>query len=211
MSETYTPDNLFAGNEFPALALAGTLLAGQNLLRGSVLGAVLIAAATPAAVAGNSGNGTLAAATVSGAAKAGVYRAVCIEPGTDAGKFSVEDPDGITVGVATVGAAFTGGGLTFTIADGSTDFAAGDSFTITVAAGSGNLKLVDKDATDGSQHAKYILAADCNATDGNKTCAMYETGIFNSGALILAAGTTAADVKEALRSRSIFLRTVQSY
>lgn len=211
MSETYTPDSLIAGNEFPALTESGTLLAGQNLKRGTVLGAVLIGTATPAAVAGNSGNGTLATVTVSGAAKAGVYRAVCIEPGTDAGKFSVEDPDGVTVGVATAGVAFTGGGLTFTIADGTTDFAAGDSFTITVASGSGSLKKVDKTAIDGSQHARYILAADCDATSGAKTCVVYDTGIFNESALILADGTTVADVRAALRSRSIFLRSVQSY
>lgn len=89
-------------------------------------------AATPAAVAGNTGTGTIGTVTVGATAKAGVYRAVCFEVATDAGKFLVEDPAGIEVGVATVGSAFTGGGLTFTIAD-ATDFVAGDSFTITVA------------------------------------------------------------------------------
>ena len=44
-------------------------------------------------------------------AKAGVYKLVCIEPATNAGKFTVEDPDGVTVGIATVAVEFTGGGL----------------------------------------------------------------------------------------------------
>lgn len=89
--------------------------------------------ATPAAVAGNTGTGTIGTVTV-GAAKSGVYRATCIEPATDLGKFVVEDPDGVNVGVATVGTQFVGGGLTFTISD-ATDFVSGDAFTITVAAG----------------------------------------------------------------------------
>lgn len=96
-------------------------------------------AAVGAAVAGNTGNGTITAApTVGAGAKVGVYRAVCIEPATDLGKFTVENPDGVTVGVATVGTEFVGGGLTFTIADGDTDFVSGDSFTITVASVPGN-------------------------------------------------------------------------
>jgi len=97
-------------------------------------------AATGAAVTGNTGDGTITAAPIVGTgAKVGVYRAVCIEPATNAGKFIVEDPDGITVGIATAGVEFVGGGLTFTIADGTeADFASGDSFTITVAAVAGN-------------------------------------------------------------------------
>jgi hypothetical protein len=111
-----------------------------------------IAAPTPgaavgAAVAGNAGNGTITAAPAVGAgAKVGVYHAVCIEPAADLGKFLVSDPDGVEVGVATVGAQFATGGLTFTIADGNQDFASGDSFTIAVAAVPGNggiFKVVD--------------------------------------------------------------------
>lgn len=94
-----------------------------------------LGAATPAAIAGNTGSsGTIAAAVVGATAKSGVYHVICVEPGTNVGEFTVEDPDGITVGVATVAAEFVGGGLTFTITD-ATDFVAGDGFTITVAAG----------------------------------------------------------------------------
>lgn len=38
MSETYTPDKLIAGNEFPAILVAVIIAAGQNLARGAVLG-----------------------------------------------------------------------------------------------------------------------------------------------------------------------------
>ena len=90
----------------------------------------------------------------------------CIEPGTDAGKFSVEDPDGILIGVATVAVAFSAH-LTFTIADGATDFVAGDSFTITVAAGSGKVKQIDFAATDGSNAPCGLLYVDTTAPDGS--------------------------------------------
>ena len=40
MDETYTPDKLLAGNEFPALTKSITILSGQNLKRGSVLGII---------------------------------------------------------------------------------------------------------------------------------------------------------------------------
>lgn len=91
-------------------------------------------AATGEAVAGNTGAGTITGSpTVGAGAKTGIYRITCIEPASGAGIFSVEDPDGIEVGVASAGVEFTGGGLTFTIADGDPDFAAGDAFIITVA------------------------------------------------------------------------------
>jgi len=134
-----------------------TILSGQNVVAGEVLGKVTKGAATPAADAGNTADsGTIASAAVGAGAKVGVYRATCIEPATDAGKFLVEDPDGIQVGVATVAVEFVGGGLTFTITDGTGDFVSGDSFTITVAAGSGKYVAFDQDGTDGSEVAAAI-------------------------------------------------------
>lgn len=38
--EIYTPDNLIAGNDFPALVSAVTVKAGQSLARGAVLGEI---------------------------------------------------------------------------------------------------------------------------------------------------------------------------
>ena len=88
--------------------------------------------AVAAAFAGNTGNGTMGAVTVSAGAKAGVYNLIVIEPGANAGVFQVIDPDGVFVGRGTVAVAFSAGGLAFTLADGATDFVAGDGFTITV-------------------------------------------------------------------------------
>lgn len=147
---------------------ACTVLSGQVLRAGHVVGKVTLGAATPAAVAGNTGNGTIGAVTVGLGAKVGVYRATCIEPATNAGKFVIEDPTGITVGVATVAVAFAGGGLGFTIADGATDFASGDAFTITVAAGSGKVKEWNPANTDGSAVACAVLYDRVDATGSDK-------------------------------------------
>lgn len=141
-----------------------TVAQGQDLQPGAVLGRITLAAATAAAVAGNTGNGTVGAVTVAAGAKPGVYKVTCIEPASNAGEFIVEDPDGITVGVATVAAAFTGGGLGFTIADGGTDFAAGDAFTVTVAPGSGRYKAWDPEAADGSAIVAGVLYGRTDAT-----------------------------------------------
>lgn len=146
-----------------------TVLSGQNLKAGHVVGRVALGSATPAANAGNTGgSGTIGAVTVGLGAKVGVYQLVCIEPATNAGKFTVEDPDGVQVGVATVGVAFSGGGLGFTISD-ATDFVSGDGFTITVAAGSNKVKEYNPANTDGSAVPWGILLApvDASATGTN--------------------------------------------
>ncbi len=144
-----------------------TVLSGQSLQAGHVLGRVTVGAATGAAVSGNTGNGTITAVSAGDNAKAGVYQITCIEPGTNLGTFAVENPDGVTIGRAIVGAAFTGE-IDFTINDGATDFVAGDRFTVTVAEGSGKYKEYNPANTDGSQTAVALLLDTVDATDGDK-------------------------------------------
>jgi hypothetical protein len=145
---------------------SATVLSGQNLKAGHVLGKVAVGTATGAAVSGNTGNGAISAVSAGATAKAGVYTANLIEPAANGGTFSVEDPDGVNVGTAVVGTPFAGP-VNFTIADGATDFAAGDRFAITVAAGSGKYKEYNPANTDGSQTAVAILYASVDATGGD--------------------------------------------
>ena len=173
-----------------------TVLAGSGadrvLTSGMVLGRITKGAATGAAAAGNTGNGTITASPPVGqAAKPGVYRLVCIEPATNAGTFTVEDPDGILIGIATVGVEFTTH-LTFTIADGATDFVAGDSFTITVAAGSAKVKQIDFSATDGSDQACGLLLVDTTAPDGadKSAVAVVRNAIVSDNGIAWPAGAT---------------------
>ncbi len=145
---------------------SATILSGQNLKAGHVLGKVAVGTATGAAVSGNTGNGAISAVSAGATAKAGVYTANLIEPAANGGTFSVEDPDGVNVGTAVVGTPFAGP-VNFTIADGATDFVAGDRFAITVAAGSGKYKEYNPANTDGSQTAVAILYASVDATGGD--------------------------------------------
>jgi len=169
---TFT-ENLHAGN-FIASEANGTrsretvtILSGQDLRAGAVLGKVTVGTASAQAGAGNTGNGTMGAITVGAGAKPGDYLLTIIEPATNAGAFTVEDPDGVTIGTGDVASAFSAGGLAFTLADGGTDFAAGDTFTITVAAGSGKYKEYDPENADGSQTAVAVLFDAADATGGD--------------------------------------------
>lgn len=126
-------------------------------------------AAYATAFSGNTGNGTMGAITVTAAAKPGTYKLVIVDPGTNVGNFTVEDPTGLFVGQGDVAAAFSAGGLAFTLADGATDFVAGDGFDIVVAAGSGYYTGYDDGNADGSQVACAVLMQAVDASTATAT------------------------------------------
>lgn len=169
------------------------IAAGQNLKAGHVLGRINIGTATGAATSGNVGNGALSSVSAGPTAKAGVYVLMCIEPATNAGMFSVEDPDGVTIGRVNVGVAFTGP-VNFTLSDGATDFAAGDRFTITVSAGSGKYKEWNPANTDGSQIAVALLLEAVDATSGDKEAvAITRSAEFNESEIVWFAAASGGD------------------
>lgn len=172
-------DNLYSRREI-------TVLSGQNLKAGAVLGAVAQAGATSAANAGNTGNGAMGAITVGAGAMPGVYKLTFIEPGANVGTFRVEDPNGVEIGTGVVAAAFNKGGLSFTLADGATDFVAGDGFAITVAAGSGKRKFsAAADQADGSEDVTGILFADVDASGGDaKGVEIFRSAIVSVAGLL---------------------------
>ena len=144
----------------------GTLALGQDLEAGTVLGRITKGVAAAAAVAGNTGNATITEApTVGAGAKPGVYRLTALS----ATRFMVQDPDGIALPNAVAGTEYTTH-LTFTITAGATPMVAGDSFTITVAAGSGKLTQFNQDGTDGSEIAAGILIDNVDATSADQPC-----------------------------------------
>jgi hypothetical protein len=121
------------------------------------------------------------------------------------GAWSVTDPDGIALRNATLGQAYAGP-IAFTVNEGDTTFAPGDTWTLPVAAGSDLLKMVDKAAKDGSQNPVGILAADADASEGTTNCVIYRSGKFNSTKLIFATGTDYDDMKDALAELGIYAR-----
>lgn len=89
----------------------------------------------------NTGNGTVTTLSASGDPTPGAWSLVCNTAVANGGVFTLTDPNGTVVSTAVtmtpgVGAAtiVNQGGLTFTLTDGTTNFAVGDSFSIAVPA-----------------------------------------------------------------------------
>lgn len=144
-----------------------TIASGANLVQGSVLGKVTFdCPTTGTAVSGNTGTGTLGSVVAGDEIEVGTYSVKCTAAASNAGTFKVLTPGGFRLDDATVGVAYSSPHLAFTIADGETDFAVGDAFTIAVAEGSGEADLIDFAAHDGSQLAAGILLYDVDATAG---------------------------------------------
>lgn len=106
---------------------------GTALASGTLLTQVDAGAGTFAMAAGATGNPTAGTITIGAAAIPGVY----VIEFTAATKFTVEDPNGKTIGTGTLGSAFSKAGVGVTLTAGATPAVAGDTATITVAAGSG--------------------------------------------------------------------------
>jgi len=206
---TYAPDKLLAGDPDMLLTRSVTIPSGTAaLLRGALLGKITLAGASETH-AGNTGNGVMtldATNPVRAGAKQGVYKATLITAAANGGTFRVEDPDGAVLGDVAVGATFDDD-IKFVIADGATDFIVGDTFLITIAAGSGKYILSLAAAIDGSQVPDAVLMEDCDASAAEKITQAHFRGDFNVTAITFGTGHTAASVREVLRGKGINLVT----
>jgi len=218
----FTPDNLLIGGD--VVTSDGTILSGEGeLSRGAVLGKVKLGAASKAAKSGgNTGDGTLtldSTTPILAGAKAGVYTVRVIRAAIDAiGATSpaidalaeLRDPNGsvcAVVDVPTTPGVTVSNQVKFALVEGNTAFALGDGFDITIAAGSGKLKLLDKTAVDGSADFNSILAEDVDATSADVAHApIYLGGEFNSNSVTLADGTVVADIADAARSLGVHFK-----
>jgi hypothetical protein len=221
-------DKLIGGVNVPLLTKKVVLAAGQGALaRGTVLGKIILGAATKAnngagAAGANTGNGTLAldeTAPILAMAKAGIYtvkviRAAVAQIGTtpavpaQLGIAELRDPDGNVLEIFDIKGS-TGvtiaNQVKFVMTEGSTPFALGDGFKITIAAGSGEYKKVDKTAIDGSAVADCVLSEAADATSAVGVTA-YKSGEFNSSALVVADGDTVAAHVDELRLKDIHVK-----
>lgn len=172
-----------------------TVLAGENISMGEILGQVTAGSVptTGTAAVGNTGNGTMTAVTGGKYVQVGTYTITCIQAATNTGVFSVKDPYGNSLPSAGVGA-YTSSELNFTINDGSTDFAAGDVFTVAVPAGSNKYVPISFSAVDGSAKAAGIPIDDYDASaSGDRTVAFTSGGTYQitAGDTITGATSTA--------------------
>jgi hypothetical protein len=206
MSETYTPKAFIVG-DFPVFRENVTILSGQSLLQGAVLGKITIGTMTGSAKAGNTGIGAFSAITAGSKTKVGVYALVCISAGA-AGIFKVLDPDGFRLDDLTAGSAYAGELLNFTLTNSGTAFVLGDTFSIIVADGSGSYKLVNSANVDGSQNPVAVLAEDVDASSADMIGTIYDTGEFSKRFVSFGGTDTVATHLEALKARCIFVREV---
>ncbi|MCP4570006.1 MAG: hypothetical protein GY841_20690, partial [FCB group bacterium] len=192
-------------NSFELLTYGGV----DTIAAGTLLGRVLVdAAITPAADAGNTGNGTCTVASVTGVGTIpipGSYNLECVSAVTNGGVFKLEDPQGrlltsqLTMtagaGAATI---FETSGLIFTLTDGSTDFASGDIFLLPVVA---NNKMVPF-ATDGVRGAEIPVAvmsdSQTSTGAGDLPISPYISGTVTEERLIIdAVGTPGSGITAA--------------
>lgn len=215
-SVSFDPNGIVAGDH-PLTHKSITVLSGEGVLpRGTVMGQATIGAATSAAKSGgNTGNGTLtmdATTPVRAGAKVGVYQVRCIQAVTNNGIFQVTDPDGFSLGqfALAAGAATFSDDIKFAMADGATDFAVGDGFDITVAAGSGKWKKSTTAAIDGSAVPRSILGEDVDATSSDITAPAFFEGEFAQEKLTYGSGHSATTVEAAFRANNagLYLRSI---
>ena len=197
-SSTVAQQDIFAG-DYPVVSRSITLAPGSGTLtRGTVLGKLTKSSAVAAKVSGT-GDGDVAAATVTlGAlAQVGVYTLTCTAASTGAGTFQVQAPDKSLLPPLTVAAAYSNGHFGVTVPDGSADWGVGAIISITVS-GSGLYVAYDATPTayDGRELPVLILAEDITLDSTDDTAAAaYRTGTFRSASLtgIDAAGVVALD------------------
>lgn len=160
------------------------------------------------------GNGVLTLANPNSSTKIkdGNYSVVFIEPTTNLGTFEVLDPAGKLVGTGVVGTAFNKE-IKFTIADGGTDFVAGDTFTLAVTTEDVDFQWANFDptATDGSEvpAAYSIYACTTGSGETKKTAVLTRMCELNGNCIAWPSGITDAqrvDAIQALDTRNIIVR-----
>jgi hypothetical protein len=193
--------------------------AAATIKVGTVLGAyVTTPTGTASAKAGNTGNGVMGAITVASVPGLilGTYKVAITEAVANAGKFVLIDPQGDVVGSGNVAVLFNQAGISFTLADGATDFVVGDGFNIVVA-GTVKYKVSLAAATDGTQVPSAVYIADNTGNSGDLALAANTDtkvlvlargpAIVADAALTLGTGTTAAVAKAGLQAVNILVET----
>lgn len=184
---------------------ATTVLSGQTLKAGHVIGAVPSGTSASAAKSGgNTGNGTFvldATTPILPRAKEGVYTARF----TTTTNIRIEDPDGVVIADLPITAT---NGQTATISEqikgvfteGATTFVVGDGFDISLSALAYKVVEYDPAATNGAQIVHGLLYDNVNASAADKPGVAVRRGpaIVNVNDLTFKSGLTTAQKNTAL-------------
>ncbi len=130
---------------------------------------------------------------------------------TDTSRLQVIDPDEVLLMDAFIGTAYVSDTIAFVLSEAAQNpvhCAIGDSWTITVAAGSGKYRLVNAGNTDGSQNPTRILcdAVDATAADVVTTGYLPKGGEWNERALVFGGADTIATHRDAMKAAGFVLR-----
>lgn len=192
----FEADNLYSREALASAVFSYTGAGLQENGVGMVVGRKTVGSVAAAARAGNTGNGALGTWTAGTGCRVGVYTAVCIEPNTNLGIFALYDPNGKFVNKITVGTAYSGGGVSGTIADGATDWVSGDVIDITVsAAAQADVVPWAPSASDGSDEV-YGVQLIAPTTAAPKAIVLRRMAILNAANLVWGAGVTLQSQKD---------------
>lgn len=151
--------------------------AGQDV--GNALVRTLI---TPTGTAGaivGTGNGVMGTITVAENATADTYTLRIVKAVANAGDFSITNSHGVVVSTGSVAVAHVGAGMSFTLADGSTDFVVGDTIPIVVA-GTEKFKWIEAaDVATLNDDVAILIETDKDVpsmTVGDNTCTIMRVG-----------------------------------
>lgn len=187
----------FIVSEVPGGRLArdqGTLLSGQKVTAGTVLGKVTGTTATAVARRTNTGNGTFGTITVLSPAEEGTYVLEMLSATT----FAVTAPDGSELPEGATGGAYAQGGLNFTLTAGGTAFVQGDAFDINVSATGSGWAVYDPTATNGQETARGIALNDTDATAAACNIGLFTgPGEVNASELVWGTNVTTAEQQAA--------------
>lgn len=200
-----------------------TFAGADTFVKGTLLARLAVATAVTASAVSGTGNGTVTSATVVEGPVVplvGAYVLRCTAAATNGGTFRLEDPNAAVVAsglIMTAGAGaatiMEAGGLRWTVTDGSTDFAVGDTFTLTVAA-SGKLVPFNPAGAGGAQFPKAVLTYEVTkAGAGDLPVRVLVAGEVNKDRLIIDVDGTGANITAAiidqLRDVGIIATTVK--
>ena len=151
-----------------------TFGAADTFIAGTILARRLVAPTVTASAVSGGGTGTVTSATVVEGPVVplvGAYTLRCMSAVANGGVWQLEDPNGAIIATGLtmtpgVGAAtiFEAGGLRFTITDSGTDFSAGATATLTVAA-DGKLVPFTPSGAGGVQNPIAVLQYDVTRAD----------------------------------------------
>ncbi|MBI6944209.1 hypothetical protein JET76_23060 [Pseudomonas putida] len=194
----YVPDSLIAD---PTRIVTQPIVVGAGTYkRGQVLGLSQVQPIDGKAAAANKGNGTL-----TGLVTLSAFTGNYVLTATSDTEFSVVNPEGESLGTATVGTAFASDEIGFLLTAGSTAFVAGDVFAVTVFDALAVFVASVPTANDGSQVPSAILAEDVTTTQ-DVTTGAYVAGEFNLGSLVYDKSWSPAALSNALRVYGIHTR-----